>query len=187
MTGGNPYGLVFSSDGNFLYEANWGTNSVNVIDVATNSVVDEISIGSYPVGISITPDGSKLFVVNYGSGTVNVISAVTNTVIDTITVDGGPTALGNFISIYPEHAGYASPCIVSSNISIYPNPANNNLTIETPQTSKIEISTIHGQLIKTLASTGTKTNIDVSEFPSGVYIVEVKTGKRIAIKKFVKE
>jgi len=82
-------------------------------------------------------------------------------------------------------------------ISLYPNPATNTLTIETPQQSTIKISNTEGQLIKTLASTGTKTNVDhvgyssyivdVSEFPNGVYIVEVKTEKGIAVKKFVKE
>ena len=81
------------------------------------------------------------------------------------------------------------PNFVSQNISfkIYPNPTTENLTIETSQSSTIEISNIQGQLIKTLKTTGTKTNLNVSSFPSGVYIVEVKTEKGIAVKKFVKE
>ena len=82
-------------------------------------------------------------------------------------------------------------------IKIYPNPATDNLIIETAQPSTIEISNIQGQLIKTLLTTGNKTNVDhvgyssyvvdVSTFPSGVYIVEVKTEKGVAVKKFVKE
>ena len=76
---------------------------------------------------------------------------------------------------------------MENEINIYPNPSNYAFTIETPTLSTIEISTIHGQRIKSLASTGTKTNIDVSEFPNGVYIVEVKTEKGIAVKKFIKE
>ncbi len=72
-------------------------------------------------------------------------------------------------------------------IEIFPNPGNNNITIETPYQSTINISNIQGQLLKTLTTTGTKTNVDVSEFPSGVYIVEVKTEKGIAVKKFIKE
>ena len=83
------------------------------------------------------------------------------------------------------------------NFSIYPNPANDNVTIEAPQSATIEILNIEGQLIKTLTTSGTKTNVDhvgyssyvvdVSSFPSGVYIVEVKTEKGVAVKKFVKE
>ena len=59
--------------------------------------------------------------------------------------------------------------------TIFPNPANNYITIEVPQQAIIEIINIQGQLIKTLAASGNKTNIDVSTFPRGVYVVEVKT------------
>ncbi|MGD0711488.1 MAG: T9SS type A sorting domain-containing protein [Bacteroidales bacterium] len=83
-----------------------------------------------------------------------------------------------------------------NNISVYPNPATDNLTIESPQEEVgsgsrqevvIEISNIQGQLIKTLTATGNKTNIDVSEWPSGMYIVEVRTEKGVEVKKFIKE
>ena len=82
-------------------------------------------------------------------------------------------------------------------ISIYPDPVIDNINIKTPQFSSIEISNIEGQIIKTIVNSGTKTNVDhvgyssyvvnVSDFPSGVYIVEVKTEKGIAVKKFIKE
>jgi hypothetical protein len=72
------------------------------------------------------------------------------------------------------------------NIDIYPNPAVNNLTIESPQSAIIEITNIQGQLIKTFTISG-KTNIDISSLPSGVYIIEAKTDKEMTVKKFVKE
>ena len=71
-------------------------------------------------------------------------------------------------------------------IKLFPNPAINNLTIESPQSAVIEITNIQGQLIKTLIATGSKTSIDISAFPSGVYVVEMKTEKGVAVKKFVK-
>ena len=70
---------------------------------------------------------------------------------------------------------------------MYPNPATDNLTIECWQRSIIEISNIEGQLIKTLTASGTKTNINVSALPCGVYVVQVKTAKGVAVKKFIKE
>jgi hypothetical protein len=70
---------------------------------------------------------------------------------------------------------------------ISPNPVINNLSIESPMQATIEIISIQGQLIKTIASTGLKTSIDVSAFPCGVYLVEVRTEKGIAVQKFVKE
>jgi len=75
----------------------------------------------------------------------------------------------------------------SLNILVFPNPASDNLTIETLQKSEIEISNIQRQLIKTLATNAGKTNIDVSAFPSGMYFLEVKTGKGIEVRKFIKE
>ena len=75
----------------------------------------------------------------------------------------------------------------SEGISIYPNPASNILTIETPIQSIIEISNIEGQLIKTFATTTAKTNLVISEFSNGVYTVEVFWEKGVAVKKFVKE
>ncbi|MFA5819915.1 MAG: SBBP repeat-containing protein [Bacteroidales bacterium] len=75
----------------------------------------------------------------------------------------------------------------NKNIYIYPNPATDNLTIEAPQKSTIEILDIQGQLIKTFAINGNKTSINVSAFPSGMYFVKAKTEKGVAVKKFVKE
>jgi len=75
----------------------------------------------------------------------------------------------------------------SLNFSVFPIPATNSLTIESPQKSKIEILNIQGQLIKTIAAINDQTTIDISVFPSGIYFIKVKTEKGIAVKKFIKE
>jgi hypothetical protein len=62
-----------------------------------------------------------------------------------------------------------------------------NITITCQQQSIIEISNFEGQRIKTLIASGNKTNIDISALPSGVYFVEVKTEKEVAVTKFIKE
>jgi hypothetical protein len=73
-------------------------------------------------------------------------------------------------------------------INIFPNPTiTGNITIESPRQATIEITNIQGQLIKTLTIIENKTNIDVSSFPCGVYIMEVRTEKGIAVRKFIKE
>jgi len=77
--------------------------------------------------------------------------------------------------------------ISNNGIYIYPNPATNNLIIESPQQAIINIINIQGQIIRTLAITGSKTNVDVSTLLSGVYIVEVRTGNGVDVRKFVKE
>jgi len=72
-------------------------------------------------------------------------------------------------------------------ISIYPNPAINNITIETPQQATIKVLNIQGQLMKTLSTSANKTNIDVSALPNGFYVVETKTEKGVVVRKFVKQ
>jgi len=71
-------------------------------------------------------------------------------------------------------------------INIYPNPANDNFTIVTPQKSKIEILNIQGQLLQTIIASNNQTNIDISSFPYGVYIVKVKTEISVVTEKFIK-
>ena len=72
-------------------------------------------------------------------------------------------------------------------INIFPNPSTDNISIESRPSATIEISNIQGLLIKTLAASDTKTNVDVSALPCGVYVVQVKTETEIAVKKFIKE
>jgi hypothetical protein len=75
----------------------------------------------------------------------------------------------------------------SNSINIFPNPTTDKFTIETPQKATIEILNIQGQLINTIEANSKEISIDISALPNGVYIVEVKTEKGIAIKKFIKE
>jgi hypothetical protein len=70
---------------------------------------------------------------------------------------------------------------------LYPNPAANNLTIESMQKSILEITNVHGQVIQTLTSANLKTEIDISKIAKGIYFVKVETEKGIAVKKFIKE
>jgi hypothetical protein len=72
-------------------------------------------------------------------------------------------------------------------ISIFPNPATNNLTINIHKKSTIEILNIEGQIIKTINNNGAEMVIDLTNFSNGVYILKAKTDKGVTIKKFIKE
>ncbi|MCX6234230.1 MAG: T9SS type A sorting domain-containing protein [Bacteroidetes bacterium] len=74
-----------------------------------------------------------------------------------------------------------------SNIAVYPNPATNNITIESLQQAVIEILNIQGQLIKTIAAISNITTIDISGFARGMYFMKVKTEKEVAVNKFIKQ
>jgi YVTN family beta-propeller protein len=76
----------------FAYIANSGSDSVSVIDTATNTVVGPpIPVGSTPIGVAVNPAGTRVYVANSGSNSVSVIDTATNTVIGSpIPVGGQP-------------------------------------------------------------------------------------------------
>lgn len=74
-----------------------------------------------------------------------------------------------------------------TDILIYPNPATDNLTIETHQKATIEILNTAGQIIKTIHTRDKQISINISDISGGVYIIKAKTEKGVAVKKFIKE
>lgn len=75
----------------------------------------------------------------------------------------------------------------SENIFVFPDPATDNLAIVSSLKATIEILNIEGQIIKRLKINDNKTDIDISDFASGVYIIRVQTDSGITTKKFIKE
>jgi WD40 repeat protein len=77
-----------------------------------------------------------------------------------------------------------------SQISIYPNPAIERITIEVSGTSKgsnLAIVNIEGQQFITRQITDTKTQLDISTLPSGVYFVRVTNDKTVKMGKIIKQ
>ena len=68
------------------YVTNSGSDTVSVVDTATNLVVAIIPVGDWPRALAVTPDGSRVYVVNTQSGTVSVINTASNTVVATVPV-----------------------------------------------------------------------------------------------------
>jgi YVTN family beta-propeller protein len=92
------------------YITNLGSNSVSVIDTATNTVTATIPVGVGPYGVAVSQDGSKLYVTNETSDTVSVIDTATNTVIATIPVGTTPrgvavTPRGSKVYVTNESSG----------------------------------------------------------------------------------
>ena len=92
-----------------VYVANFGSDTVSVIDTATNTVIHTISGGGpEPIGVAVTQTlrglrsrttVAKVYVVKSGVGTVSVISTASNTVIATINPVGFENLRGR------DHAG----------------------------------------------------------------------------------
>jgi len=61
-----PAGMALSPDGNYLYVACNGDNSIAVIDMATQTVVKQVPAGYFPYGVAVSPTGAKIAVSNWG-------------------------------------------------------------------------------------------------------------------------
>jgi len=76
-----------------------------------------------------------------------------------------------------------------SNLTIYPNPSSSSLTIELPGTqfpnTHMSISNTSGKQLLTQELTDSKTEIDISRFPTGVYIVQLQSGTEVVTRKLV--
>ena len=72
-------------------------------------------------------------------------------------------------------------------IRIYPVPATDNITIESPQKSAIEVSNNQGQLVKRFETHENKTVFDISDMATGLYFIKVKMDKGVVVKKMIKE
>ena len=74
------------------------------------------------------------------------------------------------------------------NLSIYPNPVQNELFIELGkvQVAEIYILDLTGKVVKSVANKNTK-SIDVSSLTQGVYILEVVTENGVLTNRFIKQ
>jgi len=84
-----PSAVAVTPDGKTAFVANYSSNTVTPIAVATNTADTPITVGTSPNGIAITPDGATAYVTNQISHTVTPIAVATNTPGYPITV-GGP-------------------------------------------------------------------------------------------------
>ena len=77
------------------------------------------------------------------------------------------------------------------NVSIYPNPANDYLMINTTinENLNIEIYTVRGQSVMSTECTNniSQMRIDISQLPAGMYFIRIANNQNNITKKFVKE
>ena len=57
----------------FAFITNYNSNTVSVINTATNVVLGFMPVGLQPVGVAVDPAGRRVYVTNQGSNTVSVI------------------------------------------------------------------------------------------------------------------
>src|SRR5436309_15974218 len=85
-------GVAITPDGTRAYVTNGFSNSVSVIDTASNTVVTTVALGTCAGGVAITPDGTRAYVTNC-SDSILVINTASNTVVATVGVGSFPVGV----------------------------------------------------------------------------------------------
>ena len=73
------------------------------------------------------------------------------------------------------------------NVSVYPNPTNDKITIESENIiSTLRVFDAAGYIVYELKNNFNSTTIDLSKFTSGAYIIEYEINNRMFMKKVIK-
>lgn len=150
-------------------------------------------LGGYRVYRSTTNDGYWKYLGSTTGLTYNDYSASSDSVYYyTISSFDNQTAISA--------SGYATSVMVGNknismenySINVYPNPANDKITIDISsfdETNKTfaELLSVDGKILKSQPLVKSKTQLNVSDLPSGIYILKVTDNKDIIVKRITKK
>lgn len=85
-----PNELAITPDGRTLVSANYGSNTVSIIDAVSMFQLQRVRVGEGPTSVVMAPSGYKAYVMNSLSSTVSVVDLTQRTVTVTISVEGNP-------------------------------------------------------------------------------------------------
>lgn len=81
--GSAPVSIAFTPDGEYAYVANYFGGSASIIDTATNTVVDTVSVAGNPYDVTISHDGRYALFSCYGDNKIRMMSTATNEIVRT--------------------------------------------------------------------------------------------------------
>lgn len=84
-----PVAMAETPNGQKLYVANEGNNSVSVITTSDRVAHTPIPVGMSPVWVAVRSDGRRAYVLNSGSGTISTLDTTTDAVLNTVPVSAG--------------------------------------------------------------------------------------------------
>ena len=142
----------------------------------------------------ITDNQGKLQFSNIPYGTYRIFvdaPKVDNSLAPSIKVDKNSIGITYNFKLNSTQLTRTSPNSVSeitdNAIIIYPNPASEKITIQSTEPYSCEIMDLNGRVLHTkLITSSSSKEIQVKEFPKGIYIIKLTSDNKTVIKRFVK-
>ena len=137
-------------------------------------------------------DGTNVTFFNDGpTGSIYAIGSYHGELIfgGSFTYNQSHTDTFNCIARYTDDTfNIAAPLIQKDDITLSPNPAAQNITLNYLEpNSSISIYNLQGECIMKKVVITEETEIDVSDLPSGVYLLQIENAEGVVVKKVVKE
>src|ERR1035441_2847018 len=88
-----PIAIAVNPVTNTIYVANLDSNTVTVINGATNTATATVSTGTFPYAVAVDPVTNTIYVANLDSNTVTVINGATNPATATVSTGTFPYAV----------------------------------------------------------------------------------------------
>jgi hypothetical protein len=157
-------------------------DSINKPEVIVSDNILEASINAeayqwFKDDVLLEGETSKILIVeNSGEYKVEVFSKLCSHVSDAITFDE------SVLSVNKE---------LSNKLSIYPNPVENNMTVDFEDSEidsmEITIFDLSGKFISSNKKLSNHSELDMSYLESGIYLIEIATKKGVVTKRIVKQ
>jgi hypothetical protein len=90
------------------------------------------------------------------------------------------TTNGGIVGINDQHQ-------TANTLTTYPSPASTQVTIETPTKGSLSILNLNGKELLQKEITEPKTQLDISNLPSGVYFIRMTGERKVQVGKFIKQ
>lgn len=184
-----PTGIAVDASGN-IYVADNNNQRVRKLAACTAPVSGTITgpatvVMGNNITLSTTGTGgtwSSVFTAKAtvaASGMVHAISAGIDTIKYTVTNGCGTARSVYVINITTSKPGgnnAADPATEAAVLNVYPNPSNGLLNLEIARGSTIsmvQVFNVSGRLMQQASGTGNTQQINISDYPSGMYIIRV--------------
>ena len=184
-------GWLGGYNGEILATSNGGA-SWTPCSTSTTGNISGIAFRNNIIGWATTNAGEILKTIDGGSNWITEynqnsgLSAISFPGMDTIGYAVGDSGM---ILKYTYLTSAQSP-VVTSELQVFPNPANSKITIMSDYFNKpnstITIHNILGKKVITQKSLGNPSQLDISSLENGVYLIRIDNGKHEIIKRFIK-
>ncbi|MBL7919107.1 MAG: T9SS type A sorting domain-containing protein [Bacteroidia bacterium] len=167
---------------------NLTVSSIPTITLATSNNL--LCVGQQA---TITASGATNFSLNsVPFSTSVVISPTTNTTYTIVGANIGCPVTAATITQSVSTCTGIEEAINNNFISVYPNPANDFISIDFSASERMDNITIYvvntvGEIILIKKDILSNTTLQISNLPGGVYFIQVESGNGTTIKKFIKQ